>query len=199
DRVNRVVCDDDNALTTDFPCTTNFARTEHSKRSHVKDVNQAFQFAGVVSSFYRQIGGIDLTRLLGVEHDGRKSLAATVRYCDFALPPDFCPYPNAFWSTEGQGMFYGQGFTAADDVVGHEMTHGVIAHNSDLFYWGQSGAINESLADTMGEIIDHRHPSPGDFPNSWTIGEDLRGGPARSMKDPGRFGQPDSMTSKLYA
>ena len=37
------------------------------------------------------------------------------------------------------------------------MTHGVISHNADLFYWGQSGAINESLADIMGEIIDHRH------------------------------------------
>ena len=55
-------------------------------------------------------------------------------------------------------MFYGQGFASADDVVGHEMTHGVIERNSDLFYWGQSGAINESLADVMGEIIDHRPP-----------------------------------------
>ena len=55
-------------------------------------------------------------------------------------------------------MFYGQGYASADDVVGHEMTHGVIEHNSDLFYWGQSGAINESLADIMGEIVDHRTP-----------------------------------------
>ncbi len=31
-------------------------------------------------------------------------------------------------------MFYGQGYASADDVVGHEMTHGVISHNSDLFY-----------------------------------------------------------------
>ena len=54
-------------------------------------------------------------------------------------------------------MFYGAGYAGADDVVGHEMTHGVIDRNSDLFYWGQSGAINESLADIMGEIVDHRN------------------------------------------
>ena len=54
-------------------------------------------------------------------------------------------------------MFYGAGYAGADDVVGHEITHGVIDRNSDLFYWGQSGAINESLADVMGEIVDHRN------------------------------------------
>ena len=66
------------------------------------------------------------------------------------------------------------------------MTHGVISHNADLFYWGQSGAINESLADIMGEIIDHRHPSPGDSPHSWALGEDLPIGAVRSMKNPGQ-------------
>ena len=53
-------------------------------------------------------------------------------------------------------MYYGA-VAGADDVVGHEMTHGVTERNSDLFYWGQSGAINESLADIMGEIVDHRN------------------------------------------
>jgi hypothetical protein len=75
----------------------------------------------------------------------------------------------------------------------------VISHNSDLFYWGQSGAINESLADIMGEIVDHRHPSPGDSRHSWALGEDLPIGAVRNMKDPGRFGQPDTMTSRRYA
>ena len=150
-----------------------------------------------MSTFYRQIGGINLTRLLGVDEGNHLSLSSTVRYCDSALPPAFCPLQNAFWN--GVGMFYGQGFASADDVVGHEMTHGVISHNSDLFYWGQSGAINESLADIMGEIVDHRHPSPGDSPHSWALGEDLPIGAVRNMKDPGRFGQPDTMTSRRYA
>ncbi len=197
EQVDRVVCDDADAPdTTDVPCTSDFARTEDSGPSPVKDVNDAFDLAGVVSTFYRQIGGINLTRLLGVDEGDHQSLSSTVRYCDF-LTPQQCPLQNAFWN--GVAMFYGDGYAGADDVVGHEMTHGVIAHNSDLFYWGQSGAINESLADVMGEIIDHRHHTRGESAHSWLLGEDLPGGAIRSMKDPGKFGQPDSMTSKRYA
>jgi bacillolysin len=198
EHVDRVVCDNDNALSTDFPCTTDFARVEGGPPSRsVPDVNDAYAFAKVVSDFYQQIGGIDLTRLIGVDEGNHKSLASTVRYCDFTLPADQCPYQNAFWN--GQAMFYGQGYASADDVVGHEMTHGVIERNSDLFYWGQSGAINESLADVMGEIIDHRHATAGESPHNWQLGEDLPIGAVRNMKDPGRFGQPDSMTSSRYA
>jgi len=75
----------------------------------------------------------------------------------------------------------------------------VIERSSDLFYWGQSGAMNESLADVMGEIVDHRHAVTGESPHSWSLGEDLPIGAVRSLKDPGRFGQPDAMTSRLYA
>jgi Zn-dependent metalloprotease len=197
EELDRVVCDDENALTTDVPCTHDFARTEHGPPSTVRDVNDAFRLAGVVSAFYHRLGHLDLTRLLGVDEGDHRSLSSTVRFCNFALPQDLCPYANAFWN--GVGMFYGQGYASADDVVGHEMTHGVIQHSSDLFYWGQSGAINESLADIMGEILDHQHASRGDSPQSWTIGEDLPGGAIRSMRDPGRFRQPDSMTSRRYA
>ena len=198
EQVDRVVCDNHNDMTQlDLPCTKDFARTEHGPVSRVKDVNDAFALAGAVSRFYHRIGHLDLTRLLGVDEGDHRSLSSTVRYCSPFEPPAFCPLPNAFWN--GVGMFYGQGFASADDVVGHEMTHGVISHNADLFYWGQSGAINESLADVMGEIVDHRHRSRGDSPHSWAIGEDLPGGAIRSMKDPGRFRQPDSMTDRRYA
>jgi Zn-dependent metalloprotease len=198
EQVDRVVCDNHNDMTQlDLPCTKDFARTEYGPVSAVRDVNDAFDLAGVVSRFYRQIGHLNLTRLLGVDEGDHRSLSSTVRYCSPFEPPAFCPLPNAFWN--GVGMFYGQGFASADDVVGHEMTHGVISHHADLFYWGQSGAINESLADVMGEIVDHRHRSRGDSPRSWTIGEDLPGGAIRSLKEPGRFHQPDSMTGRRYA
>ena len=99
-----------------------------------------------------------------------------MRFCYPGSRPQDCPLQNAFWN--GVGMFYGQGFASADDVVGHEMTHGVISHHADLFYWGQSGAINESLADVMGEIVDHRHREPGRLPAQL----DARRGPARSAR-----------------
>ena len=198
EQVNRVVCDNRNDMTLlDLPCTQDFARTEHGPRSPVKDVDDAFELAGAVARFYGRIGHLDLTRLLGVDEGGHRSLSSTVRYCDPFQPPAACPLANAFWN--GVGMFYGEGYASADDVVGHELTHGVIQHNADLFYWGQSGAINESLADVMGEIVDHRHRGPGDSPHSWTVGEDLPHGAIRSLRDPGRFGQPDSMTGRRYA
>ena len=200
EQVDRVVCDNQNHnVSLDLPCTTDFARIEGGPPSAtVPDVNDAYDLAGVVSTFYRQIGGIDLTQLLGVDEGDHRSLSSTVRWCDpGARIPQDCPLQNAFWN--GVGMFYGEGFASADDVVGHEMTHGVISHNADLFYWGQSGAINESLADVMGEIIDHRHQGPGDSPHSWALGEDLPVGAIRNIRDPGKFGQPDTMTSKKYA
>ena len=83
-------------------------------------------------------------------------------------------------------MYYGAGYASADDVVGHEMTHGVVDHSSELF-WGQSGAMNESLADIMGEIIDHRYATPGDSPTDWRLGEDL---PIGAIRRPAR---PDAL------
>ncbi|MEV0612231.1 M4 family metallopeptidase [Nonomuraea sp. NPDC050404] len=67
------------------------------------------------------------------------------------------PFANAFW--DGTKMVYGGGgptyhsFAAGLDVVGHEMTHGVITHTANLAYLGQSGAINEGLADYFGNAI----------------------------------------------
>jgi Zn-dependent metalloprotease len=199
EQVDRVVCDNHNFNTElDLACqTAAAARTEGDPPTGNHDVDSAYALAGVVSTFYHQIGGIDLTRLLGVDEGDHKSLSSTVRWCDPGARASDCPLRNAFWN--GIGMFYGQGFASADDVVGHEMTHGVISHNSDLLYWGQSGAINESLADVMGEIIDHRHHSKGESRQSWALGEDLPVGAIRNIQSPRRFGQPESMTSRRYA
>lgn len=193
--VDRVVCDNANAVTAAEPCTSGFARSEGGPASGVADVNGAYDLSGVVADFYQQVVGLDVTELLGVDIAGTPRLSSTVRFCEAA---EECPLQNAFWN--GQGMFYGDGYASVDDVTGHEMTHGVIERNSDLLYWGQSGAINESLADIMGEIVDHRHASPGDGPTDWRMGEDLAGiGAIRDLADPTDFDHPDRMTSPFYA
>jgi bacillolysin len=75
---------------------------------------------------------------------------------------------NAYWN--GNAMFYGNGrtlltpLTEALDVGGHELTHGVIGATAALRYRGQSGAINESMADIFGVMIDR---------DDWTLGEDI--------------------------
>lgn len=197
---NRVVCDADSAVV-NADCDHDFARTETSGPSTVSDVNEAFDFSGATADVYDDVAGIDLTEMIGIEVDGTKAIASSVRVCTSTE----CPYVNAYWS--GTGMVYGDGMTGADDVVGHEITHGYIQHTSNLYYWRQSGAINESMADVIGEIVDHRNPSSGDAPDDWRSGEDLWFGADRDLADPtwssgggGQYArpQPDRMTSSYY-
>src|SRR4029077_11337692 len=75
EQVNRVVCDDHNFMTElDLPCTKDFARTEHGPASPLKELNDAFDLAGAVSTFYRRSGGINLTGGLGVDEGNHRSL-----------------------------------------------------------------------------------------------------------------------------
>ncbi|WP_443070324.1 M4 family metallopeptidase [Streptomyces sp. WAC05374] len=88
------------------------------------------------------------------------------------------PYVNAFW--DGTKMVYGSGdseykpLSADLDVVGHEMTHGVVENTANLVYAGQSGALNEAVADYFGNAIDVTQAGIAmDHPDAGLIGEDL--------------------------
>ncbi|HMN61322.1 MAG TPA: M4 family metallopeptidase, partial [Anaerolinea sp.] len=124
-------------------------------------------------------------------------MVSTVRYCS---PSYACPYQNAFW--DGTQMVYGQGFAGADDVVAHELTHGVTEYTSNLTYVFQSGAINEAFSDIFGEFVDQLNNSRNtdNLGTLWRIGEDLPGYPngIRDMKNPLTFGDPDKVTSPNY-
>lgn len=41
-----------------------------------------------------------------------------------------------------------------DDVVAHELTHGVTQNTANLIYQNQSGQLNESFSDVFGELVD---------------------------------------------
>src|SRR5699024_4086416 len=104
---------------------------------------------------------------------------------------------NAGWN--GKQMIYGDGdgtrmisTSGSLDVIGHEMTHGVITHTADLIYEGESGALNESLADIMGAFIEDKEGN-----DLWMLGEDIYmpsepGIGLRDMKDPASM--PTSLT-----
>jgi Zn-dependent metalloprotease len=99
---------------------------------------------------------------------------------------------NAYWCNSGGNycpkphtMVYGPGFAKALDVVGHEMTHGIISEEARLNYADESGAVNESLADIFGTLMEfHANPSTA----NWVLGEALPGftltKPLRSMAFP---------------
>jgi bacillolysin len=193
--INRVVCDNVNAQTvpsTQAPpeCTVP-NRSEGGAVSGVADVNAAYDNLGATSQTYQDVDGKDLTALIGAGTP--KALMSTVRWC---FTDATCPFPNAFWN--GTQMVFGAGYAGADDVVGHELTHGYVERTSALFTLHQSGALNESLADVIGEVVDHRNnPAPEDN-SQWALGEDVPGGAVRNMKDPTVFDDPDKMTSPNY-
>ncbi|GAA2584173.1 hypothetical protein GCM10010435_72570 [Winogradskya consettensis] len=88
------------------------------------------------------------------------------------------PWVNAYW--DGTRMVYGSGddeylpLAADPDVVGHEMTHGVVEHTASLVYAGQSGALNEAIADYFGNAIDvDASGTPMSDPQASLIGGDL--------------------------
>ena len=120
-------------------------------------------------------------------------IRSTVRYS--------VAYFNAFWSGTQMVFGDGAGYALADDVVGHELTHGVTQYTSGLFYYYQSGAINESLSDLWGEFVDLSNGRGNDAANvRWLIGEDIAGlGAIRSLIDPPAYGHPDRMRSPLYS
>ena len=184
----RYVCDAGNANAA-LPCIAPFVRSEGGAPSLVSDVNDAYDYAGVTYDFYAALGRDSI--------DGEgMPMISTVRYCEASG----CPLANAFWN--GEQMAYGLGFAAADDIVAHELTHGVTQYTSNLLYWYQSGAINEAMSDIMGEFVDLANPGSGatadTAANRWLMGEDMPTGALRDMENPPNFGDPDRVGSVLY-
>lgn len=115
------------------------------------------------------------------------TLEATVHYGD--------RYDNAFWN--GERMVFGdgdgdvfRGFTGSLSVIAHELGHGVIEHGGGLTYQGQSGALNESVADVFGALTEQHARGQTVTEASWLIGEGIftdavQGTALRSMKAPG--------------
>jgi len=179
---NRIVCNA-NSEPELVPCTEGLADLLEGDGpvSTSAEVNTAYDLTGTLYDFYLDHFGRDSIDGAGLP------LISTVNYCE----PGECPFENAFWN--GEQMVYGAGLVT-DDVTGHELTHGVNGSESNLFYYYQSGALDEALADTFGELFDLSTPdAPAD---RWKIGEDSAIGTIRDMADPPAFGQPDRTGSE---
>ena len=177
------------------PCTTVPTVNQHADAAH--------KFAIGTYNFYAEKHLRD-----SIDNNGM-TIISTVQYCEQNGP---CPYDNAFW--DGTQMVYGSahGWPLADDIVAHELTHGVTEYESDLFYYYQSGAINESFSDLWGEYYDQTNGMDVNAGNTWRIGEDIGGWTnpydpycpttptlgLRDMSNPILFCDPDKMTSPYY-
>lgn len=162
--LNRRVYDNANNAAIGLP-GTNLVRQEGQGSTGNQDVDDAFVYSGDTYAYYFS----NFTRN-SLDNAGM-SLISTVRYCD---PKQRCPLINAGWDPNARQMVYGAGYPHADDVVGHELTHGVTQFESNLFYYFQSGAINEALSDLFGEFIDQSNNAGNDVDAvRWIVGEDL--------------------------
>jgi Zn-dependent metalloprotease len=138
--------------------------------------------------------GLGATHRLLRDAFGRRSidgrglpLDATVHYGD--------AYDNAFW--DGTRMVFGDGdglvfnrFTASLSVIGHELAHGVTQYSANFVYQGQSGALNESVSDVIGALVEQHFLGQTADQAGWLIGQGLftdsvQGVALRSMAAPG--------------
>ncbi|MCW8973614.1 MAG: M4 family metallopeptidase [Gammaproteobacteria bacterium] len=172
--------------TADLPGTLVCDESDPTCSAGSADAKAAHQFAKDTYDFYTDTHGRD-----GID-DAGSPIISTVHWDDGGT----CP--NAFW--DGSQMVYCDGLVV-DDIVAHELTHGVTQNTSNLFYYYQSGAINESLSDVWGEFVDLSNTGGNDdISVRWEMGEDadVIGGSIRDMANPPTFNDPDKMSSTLY-
>jgi len=165
--------------TTTLPGT--LVRVEGDAPTADEAVNEAYDGAGATYDLYFDVYGRN-----SIDGQGMR-LDSSVHYGQ--------AYDNAFW--DGTQMVYGDGdgklferFTRAVDVIGHELTHGVTAHEANLDYQNQPGALNESFSDVFGSLVKQRSLAQTAGEADWLIGEGLftakvKGVALRSLKAPG--------------
>jgi len=164
-----------------YRTTTNWGTTDPTEVSIAVNMGKVFEY-------YRTIhnrNGVN-----GANGAAGKAVAAVVHFDK--------NYVNAYW--DGTAMYFGDGDNTQStslgvlDVCGHELTHGVTEFSANLTYQDESGALNESFSDVMGETIefyaqpDGRSAYPNDTPGAadWKLGEDcwLEGSCLRDMRNP---------------
>jgi len=149
-----------------FPLPGNLVRAEGDRRVKDSAVNEAYNNAGNVYDFFKKV--FDRNSIDG----NGMSLISSVHIGE--------KVDNAFWN--GEQMIYGDGdgkvfirFTKSLDVAGHEFTHGVVMHESNLIYQEEPGALNEHFADVMGTLVQQWRKKQTVKDADWLIGNEIMG------------------------
>ena len=158
--VNRSIHDAKNRMT--LPGT--IVRKEGQDSNKDVSVDECYYGLGKTHEFYQRFferNSFDDkgAELLGTVHYGKN-------------------FGNAFWN--GKNLVFGDGdgkifnrFTAVIDVLGHELSHGVVEHTAGLRYYKQSGALNEHYADVFGILVKQYDRNHKAEESDWLIGEGL--------------------------
>jgi hypothetical protein len=132
-----------------------------------------------------------------VNGDATPRISAFIDVCATNGTNGACPYGNAFWvpwasaeceSGACSGIFLGKGFHKADDVIAHELAHGVtysLAFSSALVDSSETAALSEAISDIFGEAMDQLNVKPGEAADpAWSIGEDVKRKGFRNLQNP---------------
>ena len=132
---------------------------------------RAFNETGSVAKFYKQVfnrNSID---------DHGMTMMSSIHYG--------VKFNNAMWN--GSQMVYGDGdnslfidFTNGNDVIGHELTHGVTQHSLQLAYADDAGGLNESISDCFGSMFRQWEAKQNAQAADWLIGSDIMGPTAKA-------------------
>ncbi len=156
-------------------------RTEGESKSRDPAVNEAYDGCGATYDLLARVFSRNSLDDRGLR------LVSSVHYGH--------AYDNAFW--DGRQIVFGDGdgevfarFTRALDVIGHELTHGMVEFVAGLKYQGQPGALSESFADVFGSLVKQYKKKQSAAEADWLIGGDLfmpgiNGRGIRSMSAPG--------------
>ena len=134
------------------------------------DAKQVFDTTNRLTEFYRSVFGRNSI------DNGGMTIMSSIHYGS--------NYNNALWI--GSQMVYGDGdgqlfenFCNEDDVIGHELTHGVTQHTLQLSYTGDSGGLNEGNSDVFGSMFRQWNASQDVDQADWLIGAGIMGPVAR--------------------
>jgi Zn-dependent metalloprotease len=144
-------------------------------------VNEAYEYLGDTWDFYFEVFARNSIDKAGLP------LEAIVHYRN--------RFDNAQWN--GTQMLFGDGsglrfkrLTQSLAVCGHELTHGVVQYDGPLIYQREAGAINESMADVLGVLVEQYKLKQTPDQADWLVGreilgDDVQGKALRSLKEPG--------------
>jgi Zn-dependent metalloprotease len=156
-------------------------RSEDGPESTDPAVNRAFDGLGITRDFYQQVFRRNSLNGRGMRLDG---------YVHFGVK-----YNNAFW--DGRQMVFGDGdgrkftdFTGSLSVIAHELAHAVTEFTAGLTYHDQPGALNESMSDVFGSLVEQWSLRQSAETANWLVGAEIftpgiDADALRSVKAPG--------------
>ncbi|MDQ6941769.1 MAG: M4 family metallopeptidase [Candidatus Eremiobacteraeota bacterium] len=166
-------------------------RREDERPANDEDVDRVYDACGTTYRFFDELFGRSSL-------DGRgMHLISSVHYGH--------RFDNAAWDGgqllcgDGDGIVF-RSFTACIDITAHELMHGMIQAEGGLEYAGESGALNESVADVFGLLVKQWSLGQPVVGADWTIGAGqftgtVCGRGLRSLSQPG-FAYDDPILGK---